>query len=78
MAFRKGRKKAAREWKATYLGHSDTYRPPRTTPILRSDHGLIFQHRRFGRTCRDYRLRQELVTPYTLEQNSLNERSLRN
>jgi len=30
---------------------------------------LIFQSRRFRAACRDYRLRQEFITPYTPEQN---------
>jgi transposase InsO family protein len=33
--------------------------------LVRSDNGLIFQSRRFRAACRDYRLRQEFITPYT-------------
>jgi len=36
-----------------------------TTPVVRSDNGLIFQSRRFRAACRDYGLRQEFITPYT-------------
>jgi putative transposase len=41
------------------------------------DNGLIFQSRRFRAACRDYRLRQEFITPYTPEQNGLVERFFR-
>jgi putative transposase len=43
-------------------------------PVLRSDNGLIFQSRRFRQACRDYRLQQEFITPYTPEQNGMIER----
>jgi putative transposase len=39
--------------------------------VLRSDNGLIFQSRRFRQACRDYRLQQEFITPYTPEQNGI-------
>jgi len=45
--------------------------------VVRSDNGLIFQSRRFRAACRDYRLRQEFITPYTPEQNGLIERFFR-
>jgi putative transposase len=48
-----------------------------TTPVLRSDTGLIFQSRRFRAACRDYRLTQEFITPYTPEQNGIIERFFR-
>jgi transposase InsO family protein len=35
------------------------------------------QSRRFRAACRDYRLRQEFITPYTPEQNGLVERFFR-
>jgi len=44
---------------------------------VRSDNGLIFQSRRFRAACRDYRLRQEFITPYTPEQNGIVERFFR-
>src|SRR5262249_46987178 len=47
------------------------------TPVLRSDNGLIFQCRRFRAACREYRLRQEFITPYSPKQNGLIERYLR-
>ena len=40
-------------------------------------YGLIFQSRRFRAACRDYRLRQEFITPYTSQQNGLVERFFR-
>ena len=40
-------------------------------------YGLIFQSRRFRAACRDYRLRQEFITPYTPEQNGIVERFFR-
>ncbi len=54
-----------------------TLRPLGATPVLRSDNGLIFQSRRFRSACRDYRLRQEFITPYTPEQNGIIERFFR-
>jgi len=54
-----------------------TLRPEGQTPLLRSDNGLVFQSRRFRAACRDYRLRQEFITPYTPEQNGLVERFFR-
>ena len=38
---------------------------------------MIYQSRRFRPACRDYRLRQELITPYTPEQNGIVERFFR-
>ena len=54
-----------------------TLRPDGTAPVIRSDNGLIFQSRRFRAACRDYRLRQEFITPYTPEQNGMIERFFR-
>ena len=45
--------------------------------MLRSDNGLIFQSRRFRQACRDYRLQQVFITPYTPEQNGIIERFFR-
>ena len=45
--------------------------------MVRSDNGRIYQSRRFRAACRDYRLRQEFITPYTPEQNGLIERFFR-
>ncbi len=50
---------------------------PLGAPVLRSDNGLIFQSRRFRQACRDYRLQQEFITPYTPEQNGIIERFFR-
>lgn len=45
--------------------------------MVRSDNGLIFQSRRFRAACRDYRMTQENITPYTPEQNRIIERFFR-
>jgi len=47
------------------------------TPIVHSDDALIDQSHRFRAACRDYRLRQEFITPYTPEQNGIVERFFR-
>jgi len=54
-----------------------TLRPMGTTPVIRSDNGLIYQSRRFRAACRDYRLAQEFITPYPPEQDGIIERFLR-
>ena len=54
-----------------------TRRPDGPTPVVRRDNGLIFQSRHFRAACRDYRLRQEFITPYTPEQTGIVERLLR-
>ena len=38
---------------------------------------MIFQSRRFRAACRDYRLSQEFITPYTPQQNGIIERFFR-
>ena len=42
---------------------------PTGAPVLRSDNGLIFQSWQFRQACRDDRLQQEFIMPYTPEQN---------
>jgi len=59
------------------IARFSTLRPKGDTPIVRSDNGLIFQSRRFRAALGDYRLRQEFITPYTLEQNGMIERFFR-
>jgi putative transposase len=59
------------------LARFGTLRPEGSTPLIRSDNGLIFQSRRFRAACRDYRIHQEFITPYTPEQNGLVERFFR-
>ena len=54
-----------------------TLRPKGRAPVLRSDNGLVFQSRRFRAACRDYRIKQEFITPYTPEQNGMIERFFR-
>ncbi len=46
-------------------------------PVLRSDNGLIFQSRDFRRSCDDFGLEQEFITPYTPRQNGMIERFFR-
>jgi len=75
-ALRGRAKEAERALEAACLGRFGTLRP-HGAPILRSDNGLIFQSRRFRHACRDYRLHQEFITPYTPEQNGIIERFFR-
>jgi putative transposase len=75
---RRGRaKEAERALEAACIDRFGTLRPDGETPVLRSDNGLIFQSRRFRAACKDYRLRQESITPYTPEQNGIVERFFR-
>lgn len=76
-ALRGRAKEAERAIEADCLTRFGTLRPVGPTPVLRSDNGLIFQSRRFRRACRDYRLSQEFITPYTPQQNGLIERFFR-
>ena len=59
------------------LARFGTLRPSGELPIIRSDHGVILQSRRFRAACRLYRLQQECITPYTPEQNGVIERWFR-
>jgi putative transposase len=70
-------KEAERAIEDACLLRFGTLRPKGSTPVLRSDNGLIFQSRRFRAACRDYRLKQEFITPYTPEQNGMIERFFR-
>ncbi len=70
-------KEAERAVEAACLARVGTLRPSDAPPTVRSDNGLIFQRRRFRAACRDYRLRQEFITPYTPEQNGIIERFFR-
>ena len=75
---RRGRaKEAERALEAACIGRFGTLRPAGSTPVVRSDNGLIFQSRRFRAACKDYCLRQEFITPYTPEQNGIVERFFR-
>jgi putative transposase len=76
-ALRGRAKEAERALEEACLARFGTLCPPGPTPAVRSDNGLIFQSRRFRAACRDYRLRQEFITPYTPEQNGLIERFFR-
>ena len=76
LALRSRAKEAERAVEAACLQRFGTLRPV-GAPVLRSDNGLIFQSRRFRQACRDYRLQQEFITPYTPEQNGIIERFFR-
>jgi len=76
-ALRGRAKEAERALEEACLARFGTLRPVGSTPVVRSDNGLIFQSRRFRAACRDYRLRQEFITPYTPEQNGIVERFFR-
>ena len=75
-ALRSRAKEAERAVEAACLARFGTLRPV-GAPVLRSDNGLIFQSRWFRQACRDYRLQQEFITPYTPEQNGMIERFFR-
>jgi putative transposase len=55
-ALRGRAKEAERALEEAGLARFGTLRPDGTTPVVRSDNGLIFQSRRFRAACRDYRL----------------------
>jgi putative transposase len=76
-ALRGRAKEAERAIEDACIARFGTLRPEGPTPVVRSDNGLIFQSRRFRAACRDYRLRQEFITPYTPEQNGIIERFFR-
>lgn len=76
-ALRGRAKEAERALEAACLARLGTLRPAGPTPQVRSDNGLIFQSRRFRAACRDYRVQQAFITPYTPEQNGLIERFFR-
>ena len=67
-------KEAERALEDACIRRFGTLRPSGTTPVIRSDNGLIFQSRRFRDACKQYRLRQEFITPSTPEQNGMIER----
>ena len=76
-ALRARAKEAERALEEPCLARFGTLRPDGATPVIRSDNGLIFQSKRFRAACKDYRLSQEFVTPYTPEQNGMIERFFR-
>jgi putative transposase len=76
-ALRGRAREAERALEEACIRRFGTLRPDGTTPVVRSDNGLIFQSRRFRQACRDYRLKQEFITPYTPEQNGMIERFFR-
>ena len=76
-ALRGRAKEAERALEEACLDRFGTLRPTGPTPVVRSDNGLIYQSRRFRAACRDYRLAQEFITPYTPEENGIIERFFR-
>jgi putative transposase len=76
-ALRGRAKEAERAIEEACIKRFGTLRPQGRAPVVRSDNGLIFQSRRFRSACRDYRLRQEFITPYTPEQNGIIEQFFR-
>jgi putative transposase len=76
-ALRGRAKEAERAIEEACIRRFGTLRPTGRAPVIRSDNGLIFQSRRFRAACRDYRLSQEFITPYTPEQNGIIERFFR-
>lgn len=76
-ALRGRAREAERALEEACLARFGTLRPEGTTPTIRSDNGLIFTARRFRAACRDYRLAQEFITPYTPQQNGMIERFFR-
>jgi putative transposase len=76
-ALRGRAREAERALEEACIRRFGTLRPDGTTPVIRSDNGLIFQSRRFRQACRNYRLTQEFITPYTPEQNGMIERFFR-
>ena len=75
---RRGRaREAERALEDACLHRFGTTRPKGVTPVIRSDNGLVFQSKRYREACRDYRLNQEFITPYTPEQNGMIERFFR-
>jgi putative transposase len=51
--------------------------PKGTTPVIRSDNGLVFLSKKFRQTCRAFRLKQEFITPNSPQQNGMIERFFR-
>ena len=76
-ALRGRAREAERALENACIKRFGTLRPNRAMPVIRSDNGLVFQSRRFRETCRDYKLAQEFITPYTPEQNGIIERFFR-
>ncbi|MBS0180930.1 MAG: IS3 family transposase [Nitrospira sp.] len=76
LALRSLAKEAERAVEAACLARFGTLHPI-GAPVLRNHNGLIFRSRQFLQACRDYRLQQEFITPYTPEQNGTIERFFR-
>jgi putative transposase len=70
-------KTAERALEAALLGRFGWTRGAPEGLVLRSDNGLVFGSRHYMKLVREYRLRQEFITPYTPEENGLVERFIR-
>ena len=76
-ALRGRSREAERALESACIRRFGMLQAPEEAPTLRSDNGLVFQSRRFRATCRDYKIEQEYITPYTPEQNGMIERFFR-
>ena len=76
-ALRGRAREAERALENACINRFGTLRPNKPMPVIRSDNGLVFQSKRYRETCRDYKLAQEFITPYTPEQNGIIERFFR-
>lgn len=77
LALRGRAKEAERAPEAACINRFGTLRMAGTGPVLRSDNGLIFNAQRFRAACKEYRLKQEFITPYCPQQNGMIERFFR-
>jgi putative transposase len=64
-ALRSRSREAERTLEEACIARFGTLRPESSTPVIRSDNGLIFQSSRFREACRHYHLRQEYIPPRT-------------
>ena len=77
LALRGRAKEAERALEAACINRFGTLRMACDGPVLRSDNGLIFNAQHFRAACREYRLKQEFITPYCPQQNGMIERFFR-
>ena len=64
-ALRGRAREAERALENACIKRFGTLRPNKAMPVIRSDNGLVFQSRRYREVCRDHKLTQEFITPYT-------------
>jgi putative transposase len=70
-------KTAERALETALIGRFGWVRGAPEGMMIRSDNGLVFGSKLYRRLIREYRLRQEYITPYTPEENGLAERFMR-